>query len=705
MTLAKYREKIYAGVLGKIIGVYMGRPVEGWTYDGIRSRFGEIAYYVCEKTGAPLIVPDDDISGTFTFIRALEDNGYPVGITPKQIGDTWLNYLVENKTTIWWGGLSRSTEHTAFLRLKSGIEAPRSGSMELNGRSMAEQIGAEIFIDAWALVNPGDPERAVHMARQAASVSHDGIAVDAACLLAAMESMAFEERDVHKLIREGLRLVSSPRLEQLVHAVFNECQRAEDWRAVRDWIEIHHGYDKYTGNCPMVTNHLAVIMALLMAGDDFQKSVSIAVSAGWDTDCNAGNVGCLNGIRLGLDAINSGADLRGPVADRLFVVSADGGDCLSDAVIETRKLIAAASALRNEKTERPSARFSFEFRGSTQGFQLHPDCGIEQAVKRVANAYETKGEYGLLVQYEGLARGTRGMVSVHTFTDPEPKGIEGTSYFEVIASPTLYSTQTVRAVIRAYGEANPALRFFIDYYDENDKIASLFGEAFGLKQGINELAWKVPDTGGRPIYRFGFELTSDRRLDGEITVISIDWKGAPENFVMGKSFQLSPSLTPWTTETRWLKSFVSSAVNFAPDYVTTFSVAHPEKNGVVTTGTRDWDDYEVESTITFSQQLAAGLVARSRGHRRYYAAVLTEGKAAILKRRDKEVTALAEADFPYRIDETHTIAFRVKGNALAMFIDGRRVVEAKDDEYVSGAAGFLVEEGAILADGFSVKKV
>ena len=30
-----YQEKVYAGVLGKVIGVYLGRPFEGWTYERI----------------------------------------------------------------------------------------------------------------------------------------------------------------------------------------------------------------------------------------------------------------------------------------------------------------------------------------------------------------------------------------------------------------------------------------------------------------------------------------------------------------------------------------------------------------------------------------------------------------------------------------------------------------------------------------------
>src|SRR5919198_2776811 len=70
-----YEERVYAGVLGKIIGVYLGRPFEGWSYERIMAELGEIAYYVHERHGVPLIVTDDDISGTFTFLRALPDHG------------------------------------------------------------------------------------------------------------------------------------------------------------------------------------------------------------------------------------------------------------------------------------------------------------------------------------------------------------------------------------------------------------------------------------------------------------------------------------------------------------------------------------------------------------------------------------------------------------------------------------------------------
>ena len=45
----EYEEKVYSGVLGKIIGVYLGRPFEGWWYDRIIKELGPINYYVNDK--------------------------------------------------------------------------------------------------------------------------------------------------------------------------------------------------------------------------------------------------------------------------------------------------------------------------------------------------------------------------------------------------------------------------------------------------------------------------------------------------------------------------------------------------------------------------------------------------------------------------------------------------------------------------------
>src|SRR5207248_6688471 len=50
---ADYVERVYAGVLGKMIGVYLGRPFEGWTHERILAELGPIEDYVHDRLGLP----------------------------------------------------------------------------------------------------------------------------------------------------------------------------------------------------------------------------------------------------------------------------------------------------------------------------------------------------------------------------------------------------------------------------------------------------------------------------------------------------------------------------------------------------------------------------------------------------------------------------------------------------------------------------
>ena len=160
--------------------------------------------------------------------------------------------------------------------------------------------------------------------------------------------MAFTEKDLNVLLDRAETYLSNEQLIAIIRDVREICSRESDWRAVREYLNPKYGYEVFPGCCHMVPNHAMVIASILLGGDDFQKSISIASSAAWDTDCNAGNVGAFNGIRLGLDGINAGADFRTPVADLMYVVTSDGGSVVSDAVIESKKVLQAAAALHGE---------------------------------------------------------------------------------------------------------------------------------------------------------------------------------------------------------------------------------------------------------------------------------------------------------------------------------------------------------------------
>jgi ADP-ribosylglycohydrolase len=682
----RYRERVYAGILGKLIGVYLGRPVEGWPYQEILGRFGQIDHYVNDELDIPLIVADDDISGTLAFARAVEDNNAPA-LTASQVGDTWLNYIVEDRTILWWGGYGRSTEHTAYLNLKRGLNAPASGSIETNGRTLAEQIGAQIFSDAFALMSPADPALAVHLTRIAASVSHDGAALECAGFFAAMRSAAFIEPDLGQLIQIGADHVTDPRLHALIDDVLDNVTVANDWREVRDWVDSRYGYAYYPGPCHSLSNTAMSLAALVNAADDFRHSIMVAASVGFDTDSNAGTVGCLNGVRLGLAAFANADDLRAPVADRAIVVSSDGGETVTDAARETDRIVASAHALRGATQPamvRP--RFDFHLPGSVHGFTLCPYRSNPEGAA-VANLNTKAGVNALTVTAPSAGTVT---VSTCTFLDPR----EAMSNFSTLASPTLYPSQTVRARVSASSTCE--VRMYLIFNEESLTIES---DITRVGTGEQEIQWQIPDTGNDLPFRLGFSVTATKAT--RLLIHEVDWTGAPAHFHQGGILLSSI----WDTKPAGLAPWVSSARNFEADFASTYSVSHPDELGVVTTGTRDWIDYAVASDLTLSLHDAAGLVARSRGHRRFVAGILSAGTAAIISQRDTERTILAEVPFDYALDTRYHLELACAGNQICLRVDGIELVRATTEHVTGGGAGFLIERGTTSADGFNVRAI
>lgn len=689
------KNQIYSGVLGKLIGVYLGRPIEGWSYSDIQKRFDVVNYYVHTQLGLPLIVADDDISGTFGFFRALEDNGFSENLSAAQIGEAWLNYIIEDKTILWWGGRGRSTEHTAYLNLKQGIAAPCSGSAETNGQSVSEQIGAQIFIEAFAMCFPGDPERAVELVRKAASVSHDGLAVDAACHLAAMDALAFEYTDLKTILDEAARFISDPRLHKLRDDVIELCYKNKNWRDTRADLDRMYGYQLYPGSCHIAPNHAMVLASILHGGNDFQASVSIAASAGWDTDCNAGNVGAFNGIRLGLAGINSGADLRREVADRLYIITSDGGSAVTDAAAQADNIFRAACKLNHWPSPNLSLpRFSFSYEGSLQGFAKCPEIKMPDWVCEVVPA--AADQSGIEIRCHGLGRGLLAAVSTPTFIETT----DHQSNYLSTASPSLYETQTIRAKLYAkhFQKSGLAAQLYIIFENRNGKQA-LFSPKNVLTDGAQWIVWNIPKLGGHAILRAGVALSSEHRYDDSVKLVEMDWSGAPTEFIQNGIFMSDI----WDTNPKQLQMWTASAKQFAADSMHMFCVSHPEWNGLVTIGTLDWTDYIAEANIVFGAAKAAGMVLRCKGHRQYYAAAFSNGNAYIILMHHGARKVLAQKPYKIDPDSKHCVSFSCKGSILTLRMDNEFLLHTNDSTFSRGGCGFLVDSGTILVDDISVR--
>jgi len=701
-----YTERVYAGVLGKIIGVYLGRPFEGWEHDRIISELGEIYYYVNERRDLPLknntlVVTDDDISGTFTFLRALPDYGNSLDLTPAQIGQTWLNYIIERRTILWWGGLGNSTEHTAYLRLKDGISAPESGSIALNSKVVAEQIGSQIFIDGWAMVAPGDPELAADLAQRAASVSHDAEAIYGAQTVAAMEAQAFVESDINNLIDTAVSLIPKDSvIFRMIDNIREWHAEEKDWRKTRERIAESYGYHKYGGNCHMVPNHALIIHALLHGEDDFQRSLMIVNTCGWDTDCNSGNVGCLLGIKNGLAGIDVGPDWRGPVADRMYIPTADGGRAITDAVAETYSIVNIGRALTGEKPVVPKdgARFHFELPGSVQGFQPDEDIDSKGTVMlENVEGYSERGRRSLAIRYEHVAPGRVARITTPTFIPPEAIDM---SDYALLASPTFYPGQEVQARVVADGDNDRAVacQLFVRTYDGNDELATNRGPETVLKPGSDyEFQWRVEDTGAQPIAQIGVEISSDEATGGTVYLDYLTWKGEPD-VELGR---------PAEDGTMWRRAWVCGVDRYDPRWPETYRLIQNQGRGLLIQGTREWKNYRVSAPITPHMVVSAGIGVRVQGMRRYYALLLASGgKAQLIKALDGD-TVLAETDFPWQFDVTYELALEVRDNRLRASIDGKDLFDVADNNraLASGAVAFVCEEGRMESEVIRVQPV
>ncbi len=653
-----YEKQVYAAILGKVIGVYLGRPFEGWPKEKIMARLGVIDRYVNHELDMPLVVSDDDISGTFTFVRALADSGKFAHTEAFDVGNAWLNYLIEYKTILWWAGRSLSTEHTAYLNLKNGIPAPESGSMHRNGKAVAEQIGAQIFIEGFALVAPGNVPLAVKLARAAASVSHDGEAVYAAMAVAAMVSAAFVEKSMEKLLDTALSVIPQDCLIAEVHRHVREWSKHDnDWHRTYERIKARYGYQIYGGNCHVIPNHALMVMAWSYAQDNFFEAMTIVNSCGWDTDCNAANVGTVSALVCGVEHLCDGYDYRTPFADRILLPTAEGTFSVTDCALIAGEIAAMGRKVMGYPAlERPKhgAWLHFTYPGSVHGFMTED------------------GEVKVSQQHHHLVIAAQGPGRVSTLVSP---GSGNFGWYNVVAVPRLSPGALV--TVRVKAEAACKLTMFARL----DNKTVLLDTAHELTQNYATLTWRIPNVADAVITDFGF-LFNDAAT---VWVDSVAFNGDfAVNFANLRKNQPG-----------WIDNIDGFWSRFSDDNENFSHLIANDGDRLMVTGTRDWRNYTAACRFDIHAARRGGMVVRYQGLERYYLAVFEAGMLRLLKRHYGVETLLAEVEFLLPDDQPCALAVECVNDAFTVSVDGVKLLCAKDDTYADGGAGFLAGCGMI----------
>jgi hypothetical protein len=404
-----------------------------------------------------------------------------------------------------------------------------------------------------------------------------------------------------------------------------------------------------------------------------------------------------------LAGIDAGPDWRRPLADRLYLPTADGGRAITDALTEAYHIVNVGRALAGEPPVAPKdgARFHFELPGAVQGFRPQ-DTVASSGTVRVDNVagHSQQGTRSLAIRYRHVAPGQPARVAAATFIPPEAIHMPG---YSLLASPTLYPGQTVRAGVAAdEGNDTPVTcRLYVRAYAAHDKLVRTCGPHVVLKPGAgHEFEWRIADSRAAPIAQIGVEISSQRRADGAVYLDYLTWDGPPDVVLT----------RPALGGTMWRRAWVNGVDQFQPRQPEPFRLVHNHGTGLLMQGTRHWTDYRVSADVTPHMVTSAGIAARVQGLRRYYALLLcSDGKARLVKALHRH-TLLAEMDFPWQFDETHHLSLQVVaahqgGVHLRAWIDGRQLFELDDTDrpLTGGGVALVCQEGRTATNAVTVR--
>jgi ADP-ribosylglycohydrolase len=696
----EYMERIYAGWLGKIIGIRLGAPIEGWTYDKIKNVYGELDHYPVDYRD---FAADDDSNGPLFFLRALEDGRGKFNLTSQAAGEALLNYAPFEHGFFWWGGYGVSTEHTAYLNLRNGIPAPRSGSVEQNGSAVAEQIGGQIFIDTWGLVCPGNPDMAADYAEKAAGITHGGNGVYGGIFVAACIAYAFEERNIRAVIEKGLSYIPAGcEYARAVRAVmeFHE-KNPGNWRDCFAYIRANWGYDRYPGNCHIIPNIAVMILGLLYGEGDFSRTITITTMCGWDTDCNVGNVGTIMGVVCGLEGIDY-EKWRKPINDFLACSSVVGSMNIMDIPYGAMYIAKLAWALAGEKLPEPYSGIAaeridachFEYPGSTHAIRVRTAEGRQNLQAAIVNTDEAAhtGKRSLKVHVPVPSFSVTERILVYKKTHYVPADFHDSRY-DPSFSPLLYPGQTIHGSVMLPDYTKPIQAAL--YAHDSEGGAIITGETVVLEKGVwAELSFTLPAMEGAIIDEAGFVfdtleglfdrselccLIDDLYFDGEADY-SIDLSKTKEEF--------------WGGLHREIRQFSKlKGLWYLEDGCAHLSCGD---FGEVYTGHHGWRDYTASFTVRPVTGHDHYVNVRVQGAIRSYAAGFAEGGRLVFEKNENPYRRLAEVPFAWEPGKDYTVTVTARGNHFTVAVDGREYISFTDSDapYLSGCAGFSVRRGS-----------
>ncbi|QFU89319.1 ADP-ribosylglycohydrolase family protein [Amycolatopsis sp. YIM 10] len=262
---------------------------------------------------------DDDLNYPILALTLLEQRGRE--FTTDDVAQLWLDHLPAGRVF--------TAERAAYRNVLDARPVPETAT---HHNPFREWIGALIRADVFGWVSPGDVREAARLACTDARLSHTRNGVYGAMWAAALCSAAMVCDTVHNVLDAAETVV--PPGSALEYAVRSgrEAAGTGDVRAGLDRLHAEFGELHWVH----VLNNAAVIAYALAKGDgEFGPSVSIAVTAGWDTDSAAATVGGVVGAVHGVPE-----QWAQPLDGRIATSLPGGEQRIADLAARTKALVA-----------------------------------------------------------------------------------------------------------------------------------------------------------------------------------------------------------------------------------------------------------------------------------------------------------------------------------------------------------------------------
>ncbi|MGO4534333.1 ADP-ribosylglycohydrolase family protein [Leifsonia sp. 2MCAF36] len=308
-------DRLLGAWLGRAAGCLLGKPVEKVSLEGIRaiarstgnwpirSYFTEIGLdpavaerYPWNRRSRPTSLvenidgmpEDDDLNFPLIALQLLESRGR--SFTTDDVAQSWLDALP--------GGRVFTAERITYRNLLDGFEPAVAGRV---GNPFRDWIGAQIRTDVYGWTTPGDPVAAARLAWTDAALSHGRNGVYGALFVAAACSAAVAGTPIDEVLRAGLSVV--PAQSRYAAAVRRGVELAasdlDDVAAV-DALHAEFGGLHWVH---VLNNAALLAFALARGAGEFERTITLAVSGGWDTDSVGATAGSIAGALTGAAAL------------------------------------------------------------------------------------------------------------------------------------------------------------------------------------------------------------------------------------------------------------------------------------------------------------------------------------------------------------------------------------------------------------------